>query len=171
MLLSFPGLPITLHNITTATTAAQEQATELRMCVHADLLAIVALRSPGSCHASRIVLCAAHEAHAAHGWATSAYAACRRASAVAMAAMQHYQDTTPHHPAALRHLLVWLATLGGLYSVPSSVTGQLLVLDPALQQLLPPVYRPFRKTVEELVAAVRLGNVGACHLQDVVGGY
>jgi hypothetical protein len=88
-----------------------------------------------------------------------------------MAAMQHYQAASPP-PDALRHLLVWLATLQGLYSKPSAVTGQLLVLDPALQQLIPPVYRPFRRPLQELVAAVRggRGGEGACHLQDVVGG-
>lgn len=153
--------------------ATPEQATELRMRVHDDLVAIVALCSPGSCQCARVVLSATHEASDTHGWTTSAHAACCRASAVAMAAMQHYQDTTTTAAAALRHLLVWLATLTGLYSVPSTVTGQLLVLDPALQQLVPPVYRPFRRPLADLVSDIRAGRggAGACHLQDVVGGY
>lgn len=151
--------------------ATQEQATELRVGIHGDLVAIVALTSPGSCQATRVMLCAAHEADAAHGWATSSHAACRRASAVAMAAMQHFQEAGP--ATALQHLLVWLATMGGVYSMPSGVTGQMLALDPAIQQLVPPVYRPFRRTLEELVAVVRAGDGGkrACHLQDVVGGF
>ena len=38
----------------------------------------------------------------------------------------------------------------GLFQVPCQVTGQLLALDPSSQQLLPPVFRPFKIGSETL---------------------
>ncbi len=135
-----------------------------------DLYAIIALHAPGTCHAARVVVCAAHELPTAHAWCTSSYAACQRASSVAMVALQHFEQHTTSPASALKHLLVWLATLQHVYSTPSVVTGELLALDPGLQRLVPPVYRPYALTLGELVARVRegRGDEGACHLQDVL---
>lgn len=169
------GKPITLHSAfaTTPTTddVPPHHATEIRMRIADDLVAVVALQSPGACHAARVGVCAAHELPTAHGWYTSSYTACQRASAVAMAALQHFdQHAGPQHAAPLRHLLIWLATLQDLYTTPSVVTGELLAQDPALRRLVPPVYRPYALSLKQLLARVAQGRhgEGACHLQDVL---
>ncbi|CAK0780136.1 hypothetical protein CVIRNUC_004946 [Coccomyxa viridis] len=118
---------------------------------------------PEAVHAA--VMSPAEVAAGRSPWAGSQHQVFRRATEVALHALRHFtcsaqqaaddsaQGNTRSEAAqavALQDFLYWLSSCRGLFQVPCQVTGQLLALDPSSQQLLPPVFRPFKIGSETL---------------------
>jgi hypothetical protein len=71
---------------------------------------------------------------------------------------------------ALESLLLWLATYQDLYTQPCAVTGSVLAMDAASPVPLPPLFRPFMLSRQQLVrAASRRECRVAYHMQAAPG--
>lgn len=97
----------------------------------------------------------------------------RRVSSLAVRALAFFTHRAqlagmPHASAcALEDLLLWLTTYRDLFSKACAATGLLLAPEPATQQLLPPVLRPFRMSRAELQACAAIGSgPPVYHIQD-----
>lgn len=158
--------------------ASPMHCTQVEVRISDGLRGSVALQAAGSPVPVRVMVSAPGEDLGL--WGNSGHLVCRRVSAVAMAALQHFyrdaeaslvqeQDANAAVVGirALESILLWLTLYKDLYERPSSATGQLLASDCSRRHLLPPIVRPFKLTRGCLLAMAQGQEPRlAYHVQD-----
>lgn len=152
--------------------AQLHEARELRLVIPGVLCASIVLAAAGSAEAVHVgVMDALQAPRTDVTWAPPVHQVFRVVSAVAVQALGYFKRQAgllqqwkpvpqPQQPAgeqqqqraaaALECLLLWLTTYRDLFRKPCAATGKVLALDAASQALLPPVFRPFQLSLEQL---------------------
>lgn len=100
-------------------------------------------------------------------WGTSEYLVFRRVAAVAMRVLKHYQQQADGNQAPngrpLRDLLLWLCSYRDLFTKPCDALNTLLVAD-STRHMVPPIFRPYHRSWEELQAGASGKHSVAYHM-------